>query len=140
MAARKAAPAAPKRPRGRPPHVPTDITRSLVSAILSVGGTVDDCAREIGIDPTVLRRYYRAEIDHGKRRVHMRIGLGVTQRALAGDNACSFFILKTQAGWRETSRQELTGPNNGPIPVAVEGKVTVYIPANGRDDPPASKG
>lgn len=41
------------------------------------------------------------------------------------DSASVFFYLKTQAGWRETNRTELTGADGGPIQVSDEAKSNV---------------
>ena len=36
-------------------------------------------------------------------------------QANSGNTAAAIFYLKTQAGWKETTRQELTGADGGPI-------------------------
>lgn len=107
---------------------------------MSVGATPEETAGHLHLSRATLYRHYATEIKTGTRIVHQRIALGVTQRALRGDNAASFFILKTQAGWREVNRQEHSGINGASIPISVEGKIVVYIPANGRDNDDESDG
>jgi hypothetical protein len=45
------------------------------------------------------------------------IAQSLVTKARAGDTTAMIFFLKTQAGWRETSGLELSGPNAGPIEV-----------------------
>lgn len=100
--ARKRAAEAPTKRRLGVAHVPTPENRVLVQALTSVGATAEETAFHMGVHRATLFRHYAEELQNGTRFVHQRIALGVTQRALKGDNAASFFILKTRAGWRET--------------------------------------
>jgi hypothetical protein len=52
-------------------------------------------------DPDIAERYKR-----GKARVIGVIAQGLINKARAGDTASMIFFLKTQAGWRETTRIE----------------------------------
>lgn len=61
--------------------------------------------------PDVSVRYKR-----GRAKLIGKIAQGVGQRALNGDNQCSFFYLKTQAGWKETVAQEHTSPDGSMTP------------------------
>jgi len=49
-------------------------------------------------EPEIEARYKK-----GKAKSIAGVAKGVVQRAIDGDNQCSFFYLKTQAGWKETS-------------------------------------
>ena len=47
----------------------------------------------------------------GKAKAIGLVAQGLLQKARNGDTASAIFYLKTQAGWRETSVQEITGAN-----------------------------
>jgi len=51
----------------------------------------------------------RAAYKTGRAKAIRDVAKGVLQRAREGDNACAFFYLKTQAGWRETKNLEHSG-------------------------------
>ena len=61
-------------------------------------------------DPEILLRYKR-----GKAKAIGAVAQGLLQQARNGDKVAAMFYLKTQAGWRETSRHELTGADGDPI-------------------------
>jgi IS30 family transposase len=61
-------------------------------------------------DPEVFERYKR-----GKADAIRSVAGGLLQKARDGDTTSAIFYLKTQAGWRETSRVEHTGPDGGPV-------------------------
>lgn len=83
--------------------------------------TADQLADLLGISRTTLFnrindtdevsvRYKRGRAERIKK-----IASRLTTRALAGDITAMIFYLKTQAGWKETSRTELTGADGGPV-------------------------
>lgn len=53
------------------------------------------------------RRRYKT----GRAKAVAGLAQNVLTRARAGDNACAFFYLKTQGGWRETNRLEVSNPD-----------------------------
>lgn len=55
-------------------------------------------------EPELSERYKR-----GKSRAIAAVAQGLIQQARGGDKVAAMFYLKTQAGWRETNRHELTG-------------------------------
>jgi DNA-binding CsgD family transcriptional regulator len=65
-----------------------------------------------GRDEEVLARYKR-----GKAKAIAHVANGLLQKARAGDTVSSIFYLKTQAGWRETTQLEHSGPDGQPIAV-----------------------
>lgn len=110
---------------GRKPKELTDEQRSEVET-LAACLSQDQIADYFGIvrntfaamierDPDISERYKR-----GKARAIRDIADGVIARARAGDTASSFFYLKTQAGWRETNRHEITGADGGALKVETE--------------------
>lgn len=62
----------------------------------------------------------KAAYKSGRARGINAIAKTVYRKAMEGNVACAFFYLKTQAGWRETERHELTGPDGGPIEHAID--------------------
>lgn len=51
----------------------------------------------------------------GRSKALARVGGGLLQKALEGNLTAQIFYLKTQGGWREKDRVELTGKDGGPI-------------------------
>jgi len=68
--------------------------------------------RRFDEDPEVLAAYKR-----GKQRAVASVATNLIQQAQSGNTTAAIFYLKTQAGWRETNRTELTGPDGGPMDV-----------------------
>jgi hypothetical protein len=94
----------PPRPRGRPPHQPTEQARKTVEAMAGFGIPQTDIARIIGVSPETLRLHYGEELDTGGIRANaaiaknlFRIAQGTGREAVT---ACIFW-LKARAGWRE---------------------------------------
>ena len=64
----------------------------------------------MGRDPGIFAAYKR-----GKAKAVGTVAQGLLQKARNGDTTSAIFYLKTQAGWREVSSTEISGPNGGPI-------------------------
>jgi hypothetical protein len=60
--------------------------------------------------PEVLEHYQR-----GKAKAIGTVAKNLIVQANSGNTTAAIFYLKTQAGWKETTRQELTGADGGPI-------------------------
>ena len=109
---------AEKRPRGRPEHVPTQKDREIVSFASAIGTPQETIGRLIGISHVTLREHYRDELDLGMARANICVGRNLYRIATGNSPQAApagMFWMKTRAGWRETVRQENTGPNGGPI-------------------------
>lgn len=63
-------------------------------------------------DPEVLAAYKR-----GKQRAVAGVATNLIQQAQSGNTTAAIFYLKTQAGWRETNRTEITGADGGPLDI-----------------------
>jgi hypothetical protein len=105
---------------GRPPKTLTDKQRDEVET-LAPFLSIEQIADYFGMskptfysimerDDDISLRYKR-----GRAKVVADISNSLIMKAREGDNACMFFYLKTQAGWRETEKVEISGPNGGPI-------------------------
>jgi hypothetical protein len=72
-----------------------------------------DIAGVMRIDPKTLRKYCRQELDHGHTKANARVAENLYRKATGeGREAvtAAIFWLKTRAGWKETSVQEMKGP------------------------------
>ncbi|WP_313349369.1 hypothetical protein [Paracoccus sp. (in: a-proteobacteria)] len=61
-------------------------------------------------DPDIKARY-----DMGRAKAVEQVAGKLLDKAQNGDLAAIIFYLKTQAGWRETNRMEVSGPEGGPV-------------------------
>lgn len=88
--------------RTKPPHVPTDKSRSEVSALAGFGVVQDEIAKFIGIDSKTLRKHYRNELDIGHIRANAAVARSLFKQATEDGNvAAQIFWMKARAGWRE---------------------------------------
>ena len=106
---------------GRTAFQPTEQHRLTVEELAACGTTQEQIARCMGITVPTLTKNFTDELTSGLERATSRVALGVLQRAIKGDNACSFFFLKCRGGWSERQRVEITGKDGGPV----EQKATV---------------
>ena len=97
--------------RTKPPHAPTDAQRQTVQLHTTVGTPQPVIARLLGITEKTLRKYYRDELDLAKAKANATIGGALFNKAKGGDTTAMIFWMKTQAGWKETSIVEGSGPN-----------------------------
>lgn len=95
----------------RKPHEPSEAQRQLVQLHTTVGTNQNDVARILGIDAKTLRKHYRDELDLSLAKANATIGGALFNKAKGGDTAAMIFWMKTQAGWKEKSVVEGSGPN-----------------------------
>ncbi len=108
--------------RGWQAHTPNDLTRGIVTGALCGGLTQDQAAALAGISADTMRKYYPDEVLNAKNDAIKIISGKLVEKAKAGDNACMFFYLKTQGGWREVNRTEVTGENGVPLVAVIREK------------------
>jgi len=65
-----------------------------------------------GVSPRTLRKHLGDELRDARAKAIANLGASCYKRAMAGDNASTFFYLKTQGGWKETQAHEHTGNFN----------------------------
>lgn len=110
---------------GRPPKTLDDEQRAQLEA-LAAYLTQDQIADYFGITRQTLAAMCERDEDislrykRGKAKAIAKVAHGCLAAALSGSAADRFFYLKTQAGWRETNRTELTGKDGGPLEVTGE--------------------
>ncbi|MEO0496825.1 MAG: hypothetical protein AAF141_05565 [Pseudomonadota bacterium] len=111
-----------KRGRGRPKYEATDKDRDLVKGMVMIGVPQDHIAKALGISPTTLTKHFRQEIDGGMSVRIAEVANNLFNIA-TGDGAqavtAAIFIMKTQAGWKETSKHEHTGADGTPLTPAL---------------------
>lgn len=105
---------------GRPAKTLTDEQRAQVEA-LAAYLSQEQIADYFGIarntfagmmerEPEIGERYKR-----GKAKAIEEVATSLIMKARNGDSACMMFYLKTQAGWRETNRTEVTGADGADL-------------------------
>ncbi len=94
---------------------PDEHQRFKVAVMMKCGFTLEETAREIGVDIKTLKKTCKREIKEGKRIFLARLEMKLSQKALAGDTVAMLFVMKCQKGWRETARLEMTGADGKPI-------------------------
>ena len=104
----------------RHPHEPTEPLRQTVQLHATVGTPQSVIADILGIDEKTLRKHYREELDLARAKANASIGGALFNKAKNGDTAAQIFWMKTQAGWRETNRTELTGADGDKLTVQWE--------------------
>lgn len=102
----------------RRPHEPTEKDRKQVTLMAGIGLTHDQIAKIIGVSDETLRKYYSSELETAASLMNAQVAQNLFSMATSkeqGSVAAAIFWMKTRAGWREVSRQEITGPGGGPI-------------------------
>lgn len=98
---------------------PTEAERRAVEVLTAAGFTGPDIAESLGVGHMTLKMHLKEELAHGHTRANRRVAAKLYDKALAGDNACMIFWLKTRAGWREKSEMEVTGAAGVPLVIEV---------------------
>jgi hypothetical protein len=109
---------------GRPPFVPTEEHRGMVTELAALGTRHEDICRFIKwpdgrcISQDTLKRCFAVELEFGRAEANAKVAATLFKMATSGDQpAATFFWLKTRAGWRETPQQvAFTDPDGNPAP------------------------
>mgnify|MGYP005994034113 FL=1 len=105
--------------KGRPAHEPTDKNKTIVNSLASYGIPHEDIARKLNISADTLVKYYKKELDDGRIDANAEVAKTLMQQIRKGNTLASIFYLKTRAGWKETSKHEITGDNGKPVKINV---------------------
>jgi hypothetical protein len=65
-------------------------------------------------EPTLLKNF-KNELTTGKLKANVKVAQTLYKKAIGGDTTSIIFWLKSQAGWKDTQRVEVTGNSGGPI-------------------------
>lgn len=104
--------------KGSPGFDPGFEQAKQVEQMTALGLSVQDIAATLRIEPKLLEKYYKYEIETSAQRINQAVAKVALQSALGGDTDMVRFWLKTRAGWKETKVTEVTGANGGPIAFA----------------------
>ncbi len=111
-----------KRPgAGRKPFSPTKEERAMVEEMAGKGMTQEHIGALIrdGIEESTLREHFKKELVRGKAKACMAVGGSLFQKAtIDKDSTAMIWWTKTQMGWSENKRVELTGADGGPLQYA----------------------
>jgi hypothetical protein len=115
-------------------HTPTDFLRYQVTVMAAIGIRRDTMCSILGISEPTLDKYYRKEYEAGKDQANALVASRLWETAVFGLGkehvTAAIFWLKTQARWKETVANELSGPNGTPIPIEETNRLTDEERAN----------
>jgi len=111
------------RPRGRPPHEPTDEARRVVWEMTAFGIPQERVAHALGIDRSTLLKYYREELDSAADAAVTNVARNLYSKAI-GDGreamTAAIFFLKTRGKWSERDKDDRQGGNAGTLTIRWE--------------------
>ncbi len=106
---------------GRSAFKPTEEQRELVMQLAAFGlrhsdiGLFIRSSRGKPISEPTIRKNFSLELDTGRLKANVKVAQTLYKKAIGGDTTSMIFWLKSQAGWKDTQRVELTGANGGPV-------------------------
>jgi len=101
---------------GSPGFEPGAEQAEQVEKMTALGMSPKDIAAILRIEPKLLQKYYKYELETAAERINQAVAKVALQMALGGANPdMTKFWLKTRAGWKETVVKEVTGAGGGPI-------------------------
>ena len=89
--------------------VPTEQQRHLVHMMTVNGVKQDDQAKALRIGKNTFTRHFRDELDLGKITTTANVAGALYRNAMDGNVSAQIFWMKSQGGWREADRLEITG-------------------------------
>jgi len=90
---------------------PTEQQRHLVVMMTANGVKHGEQARALGCGERTLQKYFKEELAFGKMKATANVSGALYQNAMEGNVSAQIFWLKSQGGWREADRLEITGAN-----------------------------
>jgi len=98
---------------GRPTHTPTQHDRNQVVMCCEMGMTLEQIADFMEISIPTLRKHYPRELEYRAAEMKMRVMTNMYNIACDPSHKQSvtagMFILRTQAGWNDVKRHEISG-------------------------------
>ena len=116
-------PRRPRKPPGRPPHVPTKESRRFVGALVTILNLNHErVAAVMGLNPKTLRKHYRDELHRAKLEVDIAVGQTFIAKCLGGtgaegdprdwrkaDTKALVWYTKTRMGWTDKTDRGIPG-------------------------------
>ncbi len=106
---------------GRSVFKPTEEQRELVMQLAAfglrhseIGLFIKDIKGKPISEPTI-RKNFSVELATGKLKANVKVAQTLYKKAIGGDTTSIIFWLKSQAGWKDMQRVELTGSGGGPV-------------------------
>lgn len=91
-------------------HVPTEQTREIASSLAGLGLSQTLIAATLKINSDTLTKYYLADMEIGRAKVHAKVSNAIVVNAVDNMNVqAQTLYAKTQMGWSETSKVEHSG-------------------------------
>lgn len=103
----------------RPGWKPTEKDKLLIKLLRAGGKEVEAIAKIMGVCDDTLKKYCSEELDTGKDEIDSKIMGALVKAAVGGNTTAQIFYLKTRCGWRETTIQEITGKDGGPLTAVI---------------------
>ncbi len=91
--------------RGRPPHVPNDARRQLVTALAAKGLNTVLIAKRLNVTPPTLRRHYAHEIESARLHVRAEMLDVVYHAGISGQTGAAIAWLRQNCGWDLITRR-----------------------------------
>jgi hypothetical protein len=119
---------------------PTDEQRRTGKAMSGFGVPQPDIAVHLGVDPKILRKHFREELDRGSIEPTTKVAQSLFDMATQGNNvAAAIFWMKARAGWREKQDPQHSGelsviqvvtgvPRAADRPETIEGEIERWPP------------
>lgn len=101
-------------------HEPSQEIAEHVAKLAGYGVSDADIASLIGVSIPTLKKYYIDKLQIGKARANVEVGKALYQKAVDGDTQAGIWWSKTQMGWRDSSKLEITGENGGPVSIGLD--------------------
>ena len=117
----------PRKKVGMKNYTPTELVRGKVEGLTLAGATTRDISEMLAIPMGTLYRHYGEELKTSKWDKLERVAKNLYNTAINPESdpkaalTAQIFILKTQAGWKEKSAQEISGPEGEPLKIAAIG-------------------
>jgi DNA-binding transcriptional regulator YiaG len=112
---RKVIPDAPKRPRGKPPHVKDAKIASIVELCKAIGYSQEQTALVATVSVETLQKYYADEWEKGGARVNAKIAGNLATIAANPSHpksvTAAIFWMKARMGWSDMKIAVKAGDN-----------------------------
>lgn len=103
------------------PRIQIDLRK--VEEYAQVCDNEEEIANALGVSYSTLQsrkrenEEFKSAIKRGKAKANVFVGGKLMEKIRGGDTASIIFYMKARCGWKETSRNELSGANGGAIKV-----------------------
>jgi hypothetical protein len=100
---------------GNPPHLVTEEMEKKVFALVAAGTPQVLIADVLEVSVDTLHDHYGRVMRLAKAEANSKVVESLYNKAVGGDVGAAIWWTKTQLGWRETQKVEMTGADGGPI-------------------------